>query len=139
MSVEKNDVNHVLEKAVITGVATGIMASQMFPGAQYVLPQFISPEPRQIPFVVVAGGVGALNSMVCDGLHLGIQKGVPLPQKASDLTVFGASVATSAISMYCLLRLGNVDIGVINSALTGAVGEVAGGLGFYYLKDKNYL
>ena len=136
MSVEKNDVNHMIEKAAISGVATGIVASQMFPGAQYVLP---FGAPRQIPFVVVAGGIGALNSMVCDGLHLGIQKGVPLPQKAADLTTFGASVAASAISMYCLLRLGSVDIGIMNSALTGVIGEVAGGLSFYYLKDKNYL
>ena len=139
MSVEKNDVNHMIEKSVLTGITTGIVASQMFPGAQYVLPPMLSSEPRQIPFVVVAGGIGALNSMVCDGLHLGIQKGVPLPQNAADLTTFGASIASSAVTMYLLLRLGSVDIGFMNSALTGAIGEVAGGLGFYYLKDNNYL
>ena len=66
------------------------------------------------PFLLVAGGIGALNSVVVDALHLGINKGIPLPKKAKDLTTFGVSVGVSALSMYCLLRLGNVDIGVVN-------------------------
>ena len=139
MTVEKNDVNHVLEKSVITGITTGIMASQMFPGAPYVLPQFLSPQAREVPFSLVATGIGAANSMVCDLLHLSIKKGVPLPQKAAELSTFGASIAASAVTMYCLLRLGNANIGIVNSAITGAVGETVGGLGFYYLKQKNYL
>ena len=139
MSVEKTNANHMLEKAAITGVTTGILASQMFPGAQYVLPQFISAEPKQVPFLAIATSIGALNSIVCDAMHLGIQKGIPLPKKAADLTSFGASVASSAITMYLLLRMGNVDIGLINSAIAGSVGEVAGGLSFFYLKENKYL
>lgn len=139
MAIKKSNANHMLEKAAITGVTTGIMASQMFPGAQYVLPALISSQPTEVPFVAIATGIGALNSVVCDAMHLGIQQGVPLPKKAADLTTFGASVASSAITMYLLLRLGSVNIGLVNSAITGAVGEVAGGLSFYYLKENQYL
>lgn len=135
----KNDVNHVIEKAVLTGVITGVGGNLMFPGAQYTLPALISAENTQIPFPLVCGAIGALNSGVIDGLHLGVNKGIPLPQKAKDLTTFTVGAGVSALSMYGLLLLGNVNIGITNSALLGIAGEVAGGLAFYFLKEKQYL
>ena len=84
----KNDVNHVIEKAVLTGVVTGVGAGQLFPGAQYTLPQFLSSTNTTIPFPIVCGAIGALNSGVIDGLHLGVNKGIPLPQKVKDFNHF---------------------------------------------------
>lgn len=139
MKVEKNDVNHVIEKAGLTAVTTGIVASQMFPNGQYVLPSWMSSAETKIPLPIVACGIGALNSLVVDGLHLTVNKGIPLPKKASELTTFGMSVGASALSMYLLLKMSDVNIGLMNSAITGALGEVAGGVGFYYLKENKYL
>ena len=140
MKVEKNDVNHLIEKALLTGATTGILSAQVFPSANYVLPPSLSGGAIvEIPLVAVATGIGALNSVVCDALHLSVNKGIPLPKKAKDMTTFASSVGASALSMYLLLRLGGVEIGLVNSAIAGAVGEVAGGLAFYYLKENKYL
>ena len=136
----KNDVNHVLEKAGLTAVTTGLVASQIFPDASYVLPEMLSSESlSSIPLPIVAGGIGALNSALCDGLHLTLNKGIPLPKKAQEYTTFAMSVGTSALTMYLLLRMGNINVGLVNSALIGSIGEVVGGAGFYYLKENKFL
>ena len=136
----KEDISHLLEKSVITGVATaGVSTAFHGISAQYKLPG----SNKLIPFLPLAFILGGANSAIVDALHLGINKAIPIPQKPKDMASFLGGAALSAGSFYLLLNLGGRNLpgqySLWKALVTGAVGEIVGAGVYNQLKENLYL
>ena len=117
---------HPIEKAVIQGGITGL-ATCVYYGynAQASVPYL-----GQTNLCYVAGGVGALTSVINDVIHKFVKEEVPIRKKAEDYTSIGLGVGVGAVMYNYALCLVNPnlcrDTGIITNSIIGGGSEFAG-------------
>lgn len=137
----KNNISHMLEKAGICGAATmGIgmgflgfgQTRWSVPGTSMIIP---------VEFLTLT--VGAINSVVADGIHTFINKHIPLGKKTSDKVSFFTNAAIAGGSFFALLHLAGSNVPYqytfLRAFATGALGEVVGAASYEYLVNNLYI
>ena len=136
----KQNISHMLEKAGITGLATsaisigliGASVSYQIPGSN-----------MRIPLPILTAALGAANSFATDGIHLLLNKTIPLGKKTADRYAFFINAGVSGATFFALLYLIGSDIpyqyNPLNAFLTGSLGEMAGSAGYEYLLNNLYI
>lgn len=135
----KQDIQHMLEKAGITGVTSAAIGVGLLGTNNYYQ---IPGTNTTVPLPLITCVVGMANSFVTDGIHTLINEHVPLGKKTKDRASLGINAAVSGLSFFVLLHLAGSDVpyqyNMINAFLTGALGEVSGSASYEYLVDNLY-
>ena len=135
----KEDIAHLLEKTIVTGLTGAVIACGWRTGfsAQFQIGNMI------VPFFPLAALISAANSGLVDALHLGFNKGIPIDKKPKDIASFVTGTAISGITFPLALALLNPDLpsqyGRVAAVITGVAAELAGAGIYYQLKQNLYL
>lgn len=137
----KSNIQHMLEKAGFTGVATMLCGIPFFGFGQsgWNIPM----TQVEVPIEIMTLGVGTLNSFVTDGIHSFFNLAVPLGQKSKDRTAFITNAVVSGASFFACLHLAGFNVPyqftLLRAFACGAVGEVVGTSVYEYLTNNLYL
>ena len=137
----KNNISHMLEKSGICGVATiGVGIGFLgFGQSTWILPIVNIDVP--VEFLTLT--IGALNSVVTDGIHTFLHKAIPLGKKTADRTALITNSVVSGLSFFALLHLGGSNVPyqytLMRAFATGALGELVDTSGYEYLVNNLYI
>lgn len=137
----KNNISHMLEKAGICGVATmGIGIGFLGLGqTSWLIPGTAT----SVPVEFLTLGVGAVNSVVADGIHKFVNEHIPLGKKTSDKVSFFTNAAISGASFFALLHLAGSNVPYqytfLRAFATGGLGEIVGSASYEYLVNNLYI
>ena len=128
-----------VEKAGINGVIAGVASAGYF-GLKAQVAGLI--KNQAIPLYVLAGGIGALGSLVGDGVHILMKDTIPVSKKFNDqasvITSLGINGVLFGAMLYCYQPNILNDFGTIQAFCMGAGAEVAGSALYTYLKENGY-
>jgi hypothetical protein len=95
-----------------------------------------------IPVEFLTFGMGTANSFIADGVHMFLNKGVPLGKKTADRTALISNAVVAGLSMFTILHLAGANVpqqvGFFPSFIIGSVSEVVGSASYEYLANNLY-
>ena len=137
----KNNISHMLEKSGLTGLVTMGVGCGFFGcgESRWMIPGTST----TVPLEVLTFTVGVANSFVADGIHMFLNKAIPLGKKTADKTALITNAVIAGVSFFGLLHLTGYEVPYqftpIRAFVTGALGEVGGTAGYEYLLNNMYI
>ena len=122
-----SSVSHFLTKSLISG-ATMSVASVMAVGRKAYFTGTLFNTYYELPLWGISGVVGAVTSVVADGLHTLMEENIPLNKKIThELALasgIGLSTGAFCLTLYALNPSSVTEMGLVKLGLMGALSEV---------------
>ena len=135
----KSSMSHMLEKAGLCGLATGVFGTYFFGlDAMYNF-QYMN---LSVPLLAITLPLGFANSFIADGVHSFIHQHIPLGKKTQDKTAFITNAVIAGTTFTALMALStnmSSAFGMGGGFIAGAFSEVVGSATYEYLVNNLYI